>query len=47
MMEVDPRYTQDISVLDQMFVINERGQGDSAVVVRPLSARQRASLGKP
>ena len=25
-MEVDPRYTQDISALDQMFVINEEGK---------------------
>lgn len=34
-MEVDPRYTQDISALDKMFVINNDGKGDPAVVLCP------------
>ncbi len=45
-MEVDPRYSRDISALEKMFVINRDGKA-IPLLFRPMAARQCAAVGKP
>ncbi len=46
-MEVAPRYTQDVSALDKMFVINSDGKAIPLSYFAQLAAGQRAAVGEP